>query len=79
MHGPPKTGLRTVNGTMEFKTKTLTIDVRAPAEFTKGCIPGAINIPLFDDAERAKSVLHTKRRRYDAIKSGPGYKTKTNP
>ena len=46
MHGPPKTGLRTVNGKMELKSRTLTIDVRAPAEFTKGCIPGAINIPL---------------------------------
>lgn len=27
------------------------IDVRSPREFTKGSIPGAINIPLFDDHE----------------------------
>jgi tRNA 2-selenouridine synthase len=29
------------------------IDVRSPGEFKKGHIPGAINIPLFTDAERA--------------------------
>ena len=29
------------------------IDVRSPAEYLKGHIPGAINIPLFDDEERA--------------------------
>jgi tRNA 2-selenouridine synthase len=28
------------------------IDVRSPKEFTTGHIPGAINIPLFDDSER---------------------------
>ncbi len=30
------------------------IDVRAPVEFAKGHIPGAINIPLFADDERAE-------------------------
>lgn len=29
------------------------IDVRSPAEFSQGHIPGAINIPLFDNEERA--------------------------
>lgn len=29
------------------------VDVRAPAEFARGHIPGAVNIPLFDDDERA--------------------------
>jgi tRNA 2-selenouridine synthase len=29
------------------------IDVRAPKEFRQGHIPGAINLPLFDDEERA--------------------------
>ena len=28
------------------------IDVRAPSEFSQGHIPGALNIPLFDDQER---------------------------
>jgi tRNA 2-selenouridine synthase len=29
------------------------IDVRAPAEFAEATIPGAVNVPIFDDAERA--------------------------
>jgi len=28
------------------------IDVRSPKEYNEGCIPGAINIPIFDDEER---------------------------
>ena len=28
------------------------IDLRAPSEYRKGTIPGAVNIPLFDDRER---------------------------
>lgn len=30
------------------------IDVRSPSEFREGSIPGAVNIPLFTDAERAQ-------------------------
>jgi len=29
------------------------IDVRSPGEFAQGHIPGAINLTLFSDAERA--------------------------
>lgn len=35
-------------------TKDPIIDVRSPLEFQKGHIPGAINLPLFSDEERAK-------------------------
>jgi tRNA 2-selenouridine synthase len=31
-----------------------TIDVRSPSEFADGTIPGSVNIPLFDDEERAQ-------------------------
>ncbi len=31
-----------------------TFDVRSPAEFQKGHVPGAISLPLFSDSERAK-------------------------
>jgi len=34
--------------------QTPIIDVRSPAEFDQGHIPGAFNIPLFDNEERAK-------------------------
>ena len=30
------------------------IDVRSPSEFNNATIPGAINIPLFNDEERAQ-------------------------
>ena len=30
------------------------VDVRAPGEFAKGAIHGAVNLPLFEDAERAE-------------------------
>jgi tRNA 2-selenouridine synthase len=30
------------------------VDVRSPSEFHQGHIPGAVNIPLFDDDERAR-------------------------
>lgn len=37
------------------QNKTIvTIDVRSPSEFADATIPGSLNIPLFDDAERAE-------------------------
>lgn len=32
----------------------LLVDARSPSEFAEGSIPGAVNVPLFDDAERAQ-------------------------
>jgi len=47
------------------------IDVRAPKEFIAGHIPGAVNIPLFDDAERAIIGTAYKRDcRQAAIRKG---------
>jgi len=33
------------------------IDMRSPTEYQSGCIPGAVNIPLFDDVERGEVGL----------------------
>ncbi|MCB0195434.1 MAG: tRNA 2-selenouridine(34) synthase MnmH [Anaerolineae bacterium] len=38
---------------LELSQRYPVIDVRTPAEFAKGHIPGAINIPLFSNEERA--------------------------
>ncbi|MHA6482192.1 tRNA 2-selenouridine(34) synthase MnmH [Paenibacillus sp. strain BS8-2] len=39
---------------LQQNKKIVTIDVRSPSEFADATIPGSLNIPLFDDAERAE-------------------------
>lgn len=47
------------------------IDVRSPGEFFAGHIPGAINIPLFTDAERARvGTLYKQTSPDAAMKEG---------
>jgi tRNA 2-selenouridine synthase len=47
------------------------IDVRSPAEFSKGHIPGAVNIPIFNNLERAKvGTVYKQQSRDDAISLG---------
>lgn len=58
----------------EFLTQSahkLVIDVRAPIEYKKGHIPGAINIPLFDDLERAEiGTLYKANGKEEAVMRG---------
>lgn len=56
-----------------FTTSTFApmIDVRTPAEYAKGHIPGAVNIPLFSDAERAEvGTVYKQRGKKAAILVG---------
>jgi len=47
------------------------IDVRSPGEFSKGHIPGAINIPLFTNEERAiVGTTYKQKGRKEAILTG---------
>ncbi len=47
------------------------LDVRTPAEFGKGHIPGAINLPLFSDEERVFiGTLYIQQGRKEAMKKG---------
>ena len=49
-------------------------DVRSPSEFSFGHIPGAVNIPLFDDEEReAVGTKYKKEGRLPAILEGLKY------
>ncbi len=49
----------------------LLIDVRAPIEYKKGHIPNAINIPLFEDKERAEiGTLYKLKGKQTAIDRG---------
>ncbi len=46
-------------------------DVRSPSEFNSGHIPGAVNIPLFNDLERESvGTLYKKKGRIPAILAG---------
>ena len=47
------------------------IDVRSPSEFDRGHIPGAFNIPLFNDEERAIiGTIYVRSGQADAIEKG---------
>lgn len=41
------------------------LDVRAPCEYAQGHLPGAVNVPLFNDAERAEIGTLYKERGHD--------------
>ncbi len=44
----------TIEDFLSHSRQELVVDVRAPVEFNKGHLPGAVNIPLFEDIERAE-------------------------
>lgn len=47
------------------------IDVRTPSEYAEDHIPGAINLPVLDDAERARvGTLHKQASAFEAKKVG---------
>jgi tRNA 2-selenouridine synthase len=40
-------------GMMRLRARCPVIDLRSPAEFAEDHVPGAVNVPLFDDVQRA--------------------------
>ena len=66
-----KTEAIPVNNFLEQSQQKLVIDVRSPIEFKKGHMPGALNIPLFDDLERAEiGTLYKAKGKEDAVMRG---------
>ena len=60
-----------INKFLELSEKFSVVDVRSPSEFNTGHIPGAVNIPLFDDREReAVGIQYKKEGRRKAILKG---------
>ncbi len=54
-----------------LNTEIPILDVRSPSEFMAGHIPGAVNLPLFSDEERAEvGTLYKQKGREAAIKRG---------
>jgi tRNA 2-selenouridine synthase len=47
------------------------VDVRSPAEYKRGHIPGAVSMPLFDDVERAEiGTLYKLKGKEQAVERG---------
>jgi tRNA 2-selenouridine synthase len=56
---------------LDLSDTTPVVDVRSPSEFTMGHIPGAVNIPLFDDRQRETvGTKYKKEGRIPAILEG---------
>ena len=54
-----------------MEPKAPLLDVRSPAEYLQGHIPGALNLPLFDDAERAAiGTVYKQQGRHQAVQLG---------
>lgn len=66
-----KANALSVENFLLYADNKLLIDVRAPIEYRKGHIPGAVNIPLFDDLERAEiGTLYKSNGKDDAVIRG---------
>ncbi|HOP03271.1 MAG TPA: tRNA 2-selenouridine(34) synthase MnmH [Tenuifilaceae bacterium] len=56
---------------LEFRSSIPVVDVRSPGEYHRGHIPGAVNIPLFNDDERAEvGTIYKQKGRLSAIHRG---------
>jgi len=56
---------------LSFTSRIRVVDVRSPGEFNTGHIPGAVNIPLFNDEERAEiGTLYVQTGREQALIRG---------
>lgn len=56
---------------LEFRKRMTVVDVRSPAEFAAGHMPGAVNIPLLNDEERAAVGTDFKKKgRLEAVRTG---------
>lgn len=60
-----------INDFLKEAKSTCILDVRTPKEFEQGHIPGAVNLPLFSDEERAiVGTIYKKNGRQPAIAKG---------
>ncbi len=63
--------METVKAEPFLRSSALLIDVRSPGEFRQGHIPGAYNLPLFSDQERAQvGTVYRQQGREEALLVG---------
>jgi len=68
--GPPPRHVNTVS-VDQFASFGERIDVRSPSEFADDHLPGAVNLPVLDDDERALvGTMYVKVSAFDARKTG---------
>lgn len=60
-------------GVQEFASYALVIDARSPHEFAEDHIPGAVNLPVVDDAEFAEVGIRHKIDQHGAYLVGVAY------
>jgi tRNA 2-selenouridine synthase len=64
-------GYISIDDFFDLRRSTTVVDVRSPSEFSKAHIPGATNIPLFSDEERADvGTTYKQKGRKAAVKLG---------
>lgn len=62
---------QTLNVINFLETKGVVLDVRSPAEYERGHIPGAMSFPLFSNAERAEvGTCYKQQGREQAVELG---------
>ncbi|MBS1636098.1 MAG: tRNA 2-selenouridine(34) synthase MnmH [Bacteroidetes bacterium] len=67
----PKALNISIDADFELMSRLPLIDVRSPGEYAKGRIPGAVNVPLFNDEERAVvGTLYKQKGKQAAITKG---------
>jgi tRNA 2-selenouridine synthase len=67
----PASGKIEIHHFLELAQSIPVVDVRSPSEFLTGHIPGAFNVPLFDDKERETiGIKFKKEGRVKAILTG---------
>ena len=60
-------------GVQEFASYALVIDARSPHEFAEDHVPGAVNLPVVDDAEFAEVGIRHKTDQHGAYLVGVAY------
>ena len=61
----------TIEQFLEKAGSTPVIDVRSPGEYGQAHIPGALNLPLFSDDERAEvGTIYTKKSKTESVRRG---------
>lgn len=62
------------DGDLDFEAYDEVIDVRSPSEFAIDHVPGAINLPVLDDAQRVEvGTRNSKASAFEARRLGAGY------